>query len=421
MSLTARDLSCRLQPIWGLAKIELLERVGETRGRKLTSASRQLKAREAARDVRPLAKWNRISDSSFSAYTNEATLVRLNKLRDLIPHGSRVLDVGIGYGYVTGVVLSEVRPSYYCGIDIKENFLEATRDMMRSNDLDDPHVALEVKSIFDIDEEFASRHDPDLILILEVLEHVSNPTEALQAVCRAVGPDKRILFTVPLRGRLDGVWGHASVFDRRRLQRMCRAAGLTIERAEPLHNTWSLVLARTGELSSSASSALVDDGRAPYTFTPVPITGSAEQYRRPADPPEVEVRRAGPRLHCVVGADNGARHGGGVRLAMASPKVARMEVSIDPPDQVRRLEFHGLDAQGVPRLEWSTQGESAGLHTGRRKTYVLRPGVPTRGLQPQAAEDPDDVCWMEVNVEPQPGTGLTLTVHRAAYLPGREG
>jgi 2-polyprenyl-3-methyl-5-hydroxy-6-metoxy-1,4-benzoquinol methylase len=416
---TVRELRRRVRVARGLARIERHERAGEKTGRKLTARARQRAS--AGHSLAPLHKWEKVSDRSYAAYTREASVARISRLLELIPPGSRILDIGIGFGYVTGILLRDLDPSYYCGVDLRDTFLDATRDMIAHNELDDRVVELEILDIFDIDEDFARRHDPDVVLLLEVLEHVADPAGALRAVAAAVRPGTTVMFSVPLRGRLDGVWGHASVFDSDRLRRICEEAGLQIERAEPIHSTWSLIVATTGGAPPGSDDDSVPDrdegdGDSGYTFSTVPVNGPPKRYRRPSDGPNVKIRSSRAYLRCVVRPRDGDRTGG-VRLKMPNPRVARMEISVRPPDRVRSLRIQGLDEAGTPRLEWAISNDATGRRIGERTTYVLRPGERARDLDASGAKDAQGVRWMEVTAEPEPDAKkLVLTVHRAAYL-----
>jgi len=347
----------------------------------LTTLARRRAIARAARRVPPLRRAERIPERTFARYARGGSAVRIARLLDLVPTGSRILDIGIGHGYVAGVLLRDRRPSHYCGVDLREALTDATRAMIEANDLGDRAVELVVRDIFDLDEEFWRHHDPEVVLLLEVLEHVSDPAAALRAIAAAVRPGTRILFTVPLYGRLERVWGHRSVFDRRRLERLCRQAGLVIERAEPLQSTWSLVLARAGGEPVESPRSEPDLG---YTFSRVRV--------RPGD----------------------ARPDGGIRLKMPNPRVVRLDLSLEPPGGVRRLRIQGLDDSGSPRLEWAGPPDPA-----KRTTYVLRPGKPDRSLTPSRGGDAEAVTWIDLSVEPEPGTELAFTVHRAAYIDAR--
>jgi SAM-dependent methyltransferase len=314
----ANELRRRLRVGWGLRRIELHERVGEGTGRRATSLARRWAIARAARRVVPLRRSEEIPERVFARYTRGGSVVRIARLLDLVPARSRVVDIGIGHGYVAAVLLRDKRPSHYCGVDLRAALTDATRAMIAANDLGDRPVELVVRDIFDLDEAFWRAHDPEVVLLLEVLEHLSDPAAALRAIATAVRTGTRILFTVPLHGRLERVWGHRSLFDRRRLERLCRQAGLVIERAEPLQSTWSLILARATAEPVSSPSGEPDPG---YTFARVPVG--------PGEP----------------------RANGGVRLKMPNPRVVKLDLSLEPPGGAGRLRIQGLDESGRPRLQ----------------------------------------------------------------------
>lgn len=327
----------------------------------------------------PLRRWQGIRPATFERYAGGGSAVRISRLLDLVPAGARILDIGIGRGYITGVLLRDLRPAHYCGVDLRETFVDSTREMLAANDLGDRPVELVLSDIFDLDAEFWARHDPDVVLLLEMLEHVEDPGAALRAIAAGARPGATVIFTVPLPGHLDGVWGHRSVFDSRRLVRLCRQAGLRLERAEPLQSTWALVAATvTGEPPAEPPA-----GPEPaYTFTRV-----AERQEEPD---------------------------GAVRLPMPSPRVVRLELGVEPPGAAGLLRVRGVDREGETRLEWT--GEVTGAGSGERTTYVLKPGRPAHELRPGRARKPEGVEWLHVSVEAKGGTELTLAVNRAAYL-----
>lgn len=420
MNPAVQGIRHRIQVAWGLGRVELQERLGEIYGRKLTALSRRMEVAAARKRVKPLNRWKRISDTSFAEYTNDASIVRIHKLQELIPRNARILDIGIGFGYITGVVLRDTQPSYYCGIDLKELFPDATRDMLEHNGLLDSNVALEVRNVFEIDQSFGDRHKPNVVLMLEVLEHIEDPAKALRAVAGAVEPHTRFIFTVPMHGRLDGVWGHVSVFDRARLQRICRSAGLTIERVEPLHNTWSFVVARLSRSGVPLDESVdFDDSKSSNTFSAVPITGHPEQYRRGSDRSSVKLDRKRGRLHCQVRA-SAEGVSGGVRLEIRNPRVVRLELSAEPSHGIRELRIECLDDVGQTRVAWSANGSAWAEHAQRR-TYVLRPGHRTEGLHRHEDNDVSGIRWFDVSVKSEANTELTFTVHRIAYIPEGRG
>ena len=81
--------------------------------------------------------------------------------------------------------------------------------------------------------EFRGAGDYDLVLMLDVLEHIGDDGEALTAARSALRPGGRLLLTVPALGwlwsRHDEVNGHHRRYDPRGLRRVLAASGLEVE------------------------------------------------------------------------------------------------------------------------------------------------------------------------------------------------
>jgi len=123
-------------------------------------------------------------------------------LADLVPVGSRVLDVGCGAGSVSRII-ADTRNAKITGIEPNSQRAEAARAR-----------GLEVYQ-----EPFTpgivQRLEPfDVILFADVLEHVADPGSFLQFACRGLLPGGRVVASVPnvahwsvrldlLRGRFD--------------------------------------------------------------------------------------------------------------------------------------------------------------------------------------------------------------------------
>jgi SAM-dependent methyltransferase len=403
---------------WGKRRIDALEILGQTPGENLTRRRRKRELVQASADVAPLGKWGAISQQSYDVYTRGPNLVRLKRLVDHVPPRSRLLDIGIGYGYVTGVLLRDTEPAYYCGVDLKDTYLEATRKMIKANELDPSPVELEVLDLYEVTSDFLRRHNPDLILLLEVLEHVSDPHKALSTLAAVAGAGTQLLFTVPLYGRLEGVWGHLSLFDRDRLERICDASGLQIDRAEPIANQWAMVVASV--LPGETKAREDEPNPEAYSFVTIPTDGDPQEYRRPADEAEVSAVPRRAYIDCEIAMDGGAEGPGqgGIRLPVSAPGIMRLELSLEPPDGAGSLSIRGLTAEGEVKLHWRAGGAGRRFD-GTRTTYVLKPGRNSRALRPIGAADPSEVRWLEVVVELDPGERVELKLHRAAYVQRR--
>lgn len=331
------------------------------------------------RRVKPLRRSASIPADTFARYATGGSAVRIARLLDLVVPGSRILDIGVGHGYVGGVLLRDRAPDHYCGVDLRPAFIEHTRGTLAANGLADGPVELVASDIFDLDEAFWRRHEPDVVLMLEMLEHVTDPARALRAVAAAVEPGARVIFTVPLHGRLDSVWGHRSTFDRARLMRLCRYAGLAIEKAEPLQSTWALIAARA---SGTQPPQRDTDSEPGFTFEFLGPKAATEQ----AD--------------------------GSIRIPVREPRVLRLRLSVAAPPGAT-LAIRGLDAAANELVRWQGPAERA-----ERKTYLLRPGQDADGLRSQGARDPRGIHSVEVAARPG-GPDAAVAVHRAAFVPER--
>ncbi len=101
------------------------------------------------------------------------------------PRGSKVLDIGSGLGYVTYAL---VRAGYDAmGLDISENAVLRARERFG-----DHYVAAD---LFEWSRKHAERYD--VVVMLELIEHVENPREWVRAALRMVKPGGILLMTTP--------------------------------------------------------------------------------------------------------------------------------------------------------------------------------------------------------------------------------
>lgn len=413
---------------WG--RISLLE--SADRGSALAGLkSRKGEAARARERLQPLRQWSRISEESYRTYVGDRNHVRLHRLLELVRDGDRVLDVGMGFGYVTGILNRERRLGTYVGIDLKEQFRLAVLDMAAANDLDPDRWRLEVLDVTAVTEEWMGLHRPDVVLVLEVLEHLAEPLDALRALARTVPADSTIVFTVPIFGQLDGVWGHLSRFDRGRIQQLCREAGLTIHYVEPVFGTWTLVAASPSEtpperlrplLASVAplsrvqrrfARALPEAPRTGYSVRQVTVDAT-QDFSRPGDHPQrvrLDHRRIG--AFCEVESGSAEEAEGGLRLPVQAPGVLRLQLSCLTPDAFERVVVIGLDAESRPCLRWIWDGTSI---SSEPLTHLLRPGRPSQHFRVDLDGDPASVVAVDVVIRARAATTARLRMHRAAYF-----
>lgn len=418
-----RDATVRI----GLQQIRALETLGSTAAATAFSADLAIEQATAQERLAPLEPWSALPDRSYSRYTRGANHVRLARLLDFIQPGDRILDIGVGLGYVTSTIMRTERPAYYCGVDLTPRYIEAAREGLTANGLSDAPVHLEVRDLYDIDAGWIQQHRPDLVLILEVLEHVSDPGAALNSLAPALGTGTTLLFTVPMLGRLEGVFGHRSVFDVARIMRLCGDAGLTLQHVEPLHNTWSLVLATpTQEVPSRLTAALSQQWPQPatllrqYDFTSVDLSDHPDSHRREDEDAGVTtIRAAGRGLQCQVRspADAAAPARGGLAFAAGGIGVLRLDLLCDDLSGVSHLHLDGFAAgERVARWCWALGPKRP--RPGARMTHVVRAvGGEGDRLAAVGTIDAGEIDRFELSVQLDAGSeGATFTLARADYL-----
>jgi SAM-dependent methyltransferase len=336
----------------------------------------------------------------------------MSRLLDFVHDGDRVLDIGTGYGYVATMLHRERRLAHYCGVDLAERYLSGVREGMRANGLDAAAMHLELLDLLDLTREFVARHRPSVAIVLEVLEHVRDVDRAFAALGGALGPDTDLLFTVPMNRRIETVWGHASLFDVARVQRLCSGAGLVLHHLEPLHNVWMLGLA-------SASGAVPERlTAAAATPAPAPPAEPASHYvfRNVATRGERGLASLAGGADGVAAGEDGLTWRGDGAAAMeidaAAPAVVRIELAVSDPGGVD-LVLTGTGAGGE-LVAWTFGPEA--LREAPR-TYVLRPGESQDGIEAQGtAVEARAVTRLRLGWSAQ--RPATVTLGRLAYVPG---
>lgn len=145
----------------------------------------------------------------------------------------QVLDAGCGNGFIT----SQFARLGHCvaGIDLSEHGIELAR---RAN----PSVRFEVRSVYDDLEKILPNGGWDLIVALEVIEHLFSPRAFLDNMHRYLRPTGNLLLSTPYHGyvknlaislangwdrhhTVDWECGHIKFFSPRTLARMLESSG----------------------------------------------------------------------------------------------------------------------------------------------------------------------------------------------------
>lgn len=356
--------------------------------------------------------------SMLSTYTSEPNHSRVRRLLDFVVDGDRVLDVGIGSGYVTSILLREGRLDYYCGIDLLKHCVTSTQ---RAVDLWCPRrtrARLSQMSAYDIDSTFIEEHRPSLVLMLEVIEHLPDPGLALRTLAESLEPETGVLFTVPMPGRLEGVWGHLSFFDQARITALCDAAELTVQHVEAVQNTWILVLAsRSDHVLPRMLHALAD--RRPAYAADRQLTGYAFRQLDPcigADAKLVGCAREGrdDSFEVPPGKE------GGIRLAVNSPELTRIEIDYQTPECIQAIIADVVDSRGRVQVAWEwVITDRNRPRAGRRFSHVFRAGRPVGSFTVVSADGSlEGAAWFRFQLRAASGrTPARAAVHRAGFVP----
>lgn len=345
-----------------------------------------------ARDTVPnLTPWK--GAAALRVYESDANRLRFRRTMDFVRPGERVFDVGFGRGYLAGLLLRDRALAAYHGIDIVPGHLRATRAMLEANGFADAEVEIRMGDVYDLTRDHVAAAGAELVICCEVLEHVPDPEKALRTLADALPDGADLLFSVPLHGRLEHVWGHVTVFDVARLKDMIEAAGLYVHHVEPLANTWTIVVAsRHPEPSARVREAT---GRPP-TNVSRPLTADLDFV----DLPETALR-GDPAT--------------GWEFPVRGLTALRLDLTPVDFTQVREVEVEvTAGTKRVGRWVWQPRPDQLARPGSRR--FALRPGESSTTFQARSFGDLRAADRVVVRATAAPGHTAAFTL-RAAYLP----
>jgi len=139
--------------------------------------------------------------------------------------GNHVLEVGAGIGNFSGYLLDHEKLIL---TDVQEEYLEALRNKFGS-------LSTVTVERYNLEEsgEHLRNYDIDTILVLNVLEHISDDSHALREMASLLVPGGRIILQLPahrlLYGSLDRNLDHFRRYTRKDITRKLSANGLKSE------------------------------------------------------------------------------------------------------------------------------------------------------------------------------------------------
>src|SRR5690625_1592279 len=117
-----------------------------------------------------------------------------NKLRQLGSHLDRdksrwsLLDAGSGFGQYDRFILRRFRNVQVLSVDVKEDYIQSCRHYFR-RDIEEGRIRFQVKDLLEPMEEEAH----DLILCIDVLEHIEDDITVTRNMKKALKPDGWLL------------------------------------------------------------------------------------------------------------------------------------------------------------------------------------------------------------------------------------
>ncbi len=409
----------------GWELVDTLNHLGPSRSRQLFRHRWDAEAARATANMPTLEPG--IVDNRFQrAYESPTNRVRFQHTLDHLLAGDRIFDIGLGRGYMGGVLVRDDRVTSYRGIDLVESNVRSTRRVLHKLEAgDSAHV--DVGDLYDLTRDDVENSGADLVICCEVIEHVPDPEAAMKTLAAALPTGSELLFSVPLLGRLEAVWGHVAFFDAARVHAMTKDAGLIAHEVTPVANTWAFVLASADPKPSPRASAAADayassapdltPQNAPTATESIDLTSidvSAARHHQ-LDDHAIDIRDG--VVHCALKADQGsddAASSGGIRLPVSRPRGVRVEIELEPLDAVRGLTIDAYDRSSrVARWAWDPAEKPS---SRKLVTAALRPGRHGDRFVPRDVGKIHDADTLEIVAEVAPGSEVNLRLHRADIM-----
>lgn len=378
-----------------------------------------------AEDTIPnLTSWG-TTPHQLKGYESRTNRLRFRRTMDFVRPGERIFDVGFGRGYLAGVLMRDRDITAYHGIDILPDHIQSCHAMLEANGFTDRESSFVVGDVYDLKRSDVAAKNADMVICCEVLEHVPDAGAALKKLADALPDGVDLLFSVPLHGRIEGVWGHVSVFDVARLKQMCADAGLYVHHVEPLANVWTIVVASR---SPEPSKRVAEATTRPATNVSLPLTSHEDFVDLRGDQFRVQGKA---EADIALAPTSGKPYEASVTVTSTNPEkqgkatvsfpvdgLAAVRVFFDVIDFEQLVGAHVRaykDGKQVAVWRWTRTPKNK----AKKRRTALRPGESTAtfrsGGYDKGVYEADRV---DVTFYVRPGQSASTKL-RAAYLPAR--
>lgn len=415
----------------GWEYIDLLNKLGSGQSEKLLSRRWDAELERARREITKLTTDSLLSDHAINMYESPRNWTRFRRTLDYVRPGDRLFEIGLGYGYLAGLFNRDGKLDAYHGVDLVDTNVTKTAEVLELNGLGGPDNVSQT-DLYDLTHERLDSFGATMVVCCEVIEHVPDPELALKTLADALPQDAELLISVPLLGRLEGIWGHVALFDAQRVRKMVTDAGLVVHAVEPVANTWVFVLASHQEgpsqRAAAAAVALSDTVATadadPHLATTIRAVDLGSDEIRPSRWTKrlksSKLEHVDGALHCELVGESGryATEGGqygGVAISANKPRGLRIEIGMDEIDSVQAFYLDAYaGGERIARWKWDPAERRPQQDPA---TFVLRPGTKGVNFRPlQRAEDLTMADTFELFAQIQPGSTARFRLTRAALM-----
>lgn len=359
------------------------------------------------------------------AHLSPRNVTRYHRTMGYLRHGETVYEVGVGHGVLATMLMQGGGLRGYRGVDIMPKNVDATRRLLTDTGFGD-RVDLREQNLYDLTMADVQEVGATLLVCCEVIEHTPDAELALRTLAQALPEGTDLLWSVPLLGRLEQVWGHTSVFSAERVRRMLAEAGLVAHHVDVVANTWIFVLASRSTAPSPRADSAMSTVLTPTvdTLGPRPIGSFVNR--------KVSALASGAAIWNKRVTGRRTEQGAGGRVRVVADPVAGQDGSsyagvafTCPPDVAGvRIQVR-CDAQRMSRfyVDFRRAGERVGRWTwdldraspqGDSPTVVLREGHTSRPFT-QSGGGAVGADTVEFFGQARDGGGVDFTLHRFAW------